>query len=150
MPCGVDGLPFPPHPASPSMPAPARLTVASRSRPISHGLPAFLARRMRRVKPRGNRIMATNVSGRRVPLEPSRREAAAVPVVPTVSVVVGAEPPDATVRLAGEKLQVTSAGKVPQLKFTVPVNPPVGVTVITVVPVEPLWMVRDDGFALSV
>ena len=107
MPAGVDELLFPPHPASPSMPAAARLAVASRSRQMSQGLPVFLTRRMRRVKPSGNRIMATNIPGRRVPLGPSRREAVAVPVVPTVSVVVGAAPPEATVRLAGEKLQVT-------------------------------------------
>jgi hypothetical protein len=102
------------------------------------------------VKPRGNRIIATNISGMRFPPGPSRREAIDVPVVPTVSVVVGAAPPEATVRLAGEKLQVTSVGNVPQEKFTVPVNPPVGVTVITVLPVEPLLIVRDDGLALSV
>jgi hypothetical protein len=108
---------------------------------------------MRRVNPRGNRIIATNTSGNNVPLGPSRREAAAVPlvpVVPTVSVVVGADPPEATVKLAGAKLQVTSDGNVPQLKFTVPVNPPVGVSVMTVDPVEPLLMVSVDGFAASV
>lgn len=141
---------FPPHPASPNMPAAARLVVASSSRPMSHGLPVFLMRSMRRVKPRGNRIIATNIPGRSVPAGPSRREAATVPVVPTVSVVVRAEPPAATVRLAGEKVQVTSDGNVPQEKFTVPVNPPTGVTVMTVVPVEPLLKVRNDGLALSV
>jgi hypothetical protein len=67
-----------------------------------------------------------------------------------VSVVVGADPPEATVTLVGEKLQVTSEGNVPQSKFTVPVNPPVGVTVMTVFPVDPLLMVSDDGLALSV
>ena len=66
-----------------------------------------------------------------------------------VSVVVGAGPPEATVRLAGEKLQVTFDGNIPQLKFTVPVNPPVGVSVMTVVSVEPLSIVRVDGLALS-
>jgi hypothetical protein len=105
---------------------------------------------MRRVNPKGNRIMATNSSGNNVPPEPSRVEATVVPVVPTVSVVVGAEPPEATVKLAGAKLQVTSDGNVPQLKFTVPVNPPVGVSVMTVDPVEPLLMVSVDGFAASV
>jgi hypothetical protein len=79
-----------------------------------------------------------------------RSEAEAVPLVPTVRVVVGAAPLEATVTLAGEKVHVTSVGSVPQEKFTVPVNPPVGVTVITVVPVEPLLMVSDDGFAASV
>jgi hypothetical protein len=59
-----------------------------------------------------------------------------VPVVPTVSVVVSA-PADGTVKLVGEKLQVTSVGNVPQLKFTVPENPPVGVNVIPVAPVDP-------------
>ena len=144
-------LAFPPHPASPSKPAPARLAVTISSRPISQGLPAFLTRRILRVRPRGNRIIATNISGMRVAPGRLPREAAVVPVVPTVSVAVGAEPPEATVRLAGEKLQVTSDGNVvPQLKFTVPVNPPVGVSVITVVPVEPDLMVSDDGLALSV
>jgi hypothetical protein len=132
------------------MPAAARLAVATSRRPISHGPPDFLTRRIRRVKPKGNRIIATKTSGRKVPADPPRREAEAVPLVPTVSVVVGAVPPDATVTLAGEKLHVTSVGNVPQLKFTVPVNPPVGVTVITVVPEEPLLMVSDDGFAASV
>jgi hypothetical protein len=112
--------------------------------------PAFLARRILRVKPRGNRIIATNISGMRVAPGPLPREAAVDPEVPTVSVVVGAAPPEATVKLAGEKVQVTSDGKVPQLKFAVPVNPPVGVSVITVVPVEPDLIVSDDGLALRV
>jgi hypothetical protein len=73
----------------------------------------------------------------------------AVPVVPTVSVVVNGAL-EGTVKLVGAKLQVTSDGSVPQAKLTVPVNPPVGVSVITVDPVEPLAMVSDDGFALSV
>ena len=94
--------------------------------------------------------MATNTSGNNAPLLPSSREAIAVPLVPTVSVVVGADPPEATVRLAGAKLHVTSDGNVPQVKFTVPVNPPVGVSVMTVDPVEPLLMVRVDGLAASV
>jgi len=50
----------------------------------------------------------------------------------------------------GAKVQVTSDGSVPQAKLTVPVNPPVGVSVITVEPEDPVWMVSDDGFALSV
>ena len=45
---------------------------------------------------------------------------------------------------------MTSVGSVPQAKLTVPVNPPVGVSVMTVLADEPLWMVRDDGFATSV
>ena len=73
----------------------------------------------------------------------------AVPVVPTVSVVVNGAL-EGTVKLVGAKLQVTSDGNVPQAKLTVPVNPPTGVSVITVDPVEPLAMVSDDGFALSV
>ena len=57
-------------------------------------------------------------------------------MVPTVSVVVkGAF--EGTVRLLGAKLQVASVGNVPQLKLTVPVKPPVGVSVMTVLPVEP-------------
>ena len=76
------------QPASPNMPAAARLAVASSSRPMSHRLPPFLTRRILRVKPRGNRIMATNISGRKVPPGPSLREAVVVPVVPMVSVVV--------------------------------------------------------------
>ena len=145
----------PPQPDSPIMPAAARLAVATSSRPMSHGPPFFLVRRMRRVKPRGNRIMAANIPGKSVPLgpvapEPSRREAMLVPVVPMVSVVVGAEPPEATVRLAGEKPQVTFDGNIPQVKFTVPVNPFVGVSVMTVASVEPLMIVRVDGLALSV
>lgn len=143
-------MPDPPHPAIPATPAAARPVVARRRSPMSHGFPVFLARSMRRVKPRGNRIMATNISGRRVPLGPLRRDPIAVPVVPTVSVVVGAAPPEATVRLEDEKVQVTSGGSVPQVKLTVPVNPPVGVSVITVLPVDPLLMVSEDGEALSV
>jgi hypothetical protein len=107
-------------------------------------------RRIRRVNPIGNRIIATKTSGSIVPLGLPPSDAEAVPLVPTVNVVVGAVPPEATVTLAGAKLHVTSVGSVPQLKFTVPVNPPVGVTVITVVPVEPLLMVSDDGLAASV
>ena len=73
----------------------------------------------------------------------------AVPVVPMVSVVVSAVD-EVTVRLVGMKVHVTSAGSVPQVKLTVPVNPPVGVSVMTVLADEPLLMVRDDGFAMSV
>jgi len=139
----------PPHPAIPSMPAAARVAPASRSKHASHGLPVILVRRMRRVKPRGSRIRAANIPGSTPPAGPSRREAVVVPVVPMVSVVVsGAE--EGTVKLVGAKLQVTRAGSVPQAKLTVPVNPPTGVSVITVDPVEPLLMVSDDGFALSV
>ena len=139
----------PPHPVIPATPAAARLAVATRSRPMSQGLPRFLKRRTRRVRPRGNRIIATNISGRRFPLGPSRRDPIAVPVVPTVSVLVNG-PVEGTVKLLGAKLQVTSVGNVPQEKFTMPVNPPVGVSVITVLPVDPLLMVRDDGLAASV
>ena len=150
MPAGVDELLFPPHPASPSMPAAERLAVATSSRPMSHGLPAFLlTRRMRRVKPRGNRIIAKNIPGRRVPPGPLRREATTVPVVPMVRLVVCAAA-DETVTLAGVKVQLTSDGNVPQERFTVPVNPPVGVIVMTVLPVEPLLISRNDGLALSV
>ena len=131
---------LPPHPAIPVMPAAARPAVATSSRIVSHRLPAFppafLTRRILRVKPRGNRIMAMNISGSRPPPGPLRREAVAAPVVPTVSVVVkGAF--EGTVRLLGAKLQVASVGNVPQLKLTVPVKPPVGVSVMTVLPVEP-------------
>jgi len=66
-----------------------------------------------------------------------------------VSVVVSGAL-EGTVKLAGAKPQVTRAGNVPQAKSTVPVNPPVGVSVITVLPVEPLLMVKDEGDALSV
>jgi hypothetical protein len=66
-----------------------------------------------------------------------------------VSVVVSGAV-EGTVKLVGAKLQVTLDGSIPQEKFTVPVNPPVGATVITVLPVEPLLMVRDEGDALSV
>ena len=72
-----------------------------------------------------------------------------VPVVPMVSVVVSGEE-EVTVRLVGTKAHVTRVGSVPQAKLTVPVNPPVGVSVMTVLADEPLWMVRDDGFATSV
>jgi hypothetical protein len=48
------------------------------------------------------------------------------------------------------KVHVTSAGSVPQVKLTVPVNPPVGVSVMTVLADDPLLMVSDDGFAMSV
>jgi hypothetical protein len=58
-------------------------------------------------------------------------------VVPTVSVVVNGAF-EGTVKLLGAKLQVASVGSVPQVKLNVPVNPPVGVTVITVVPDEPV------------
>jgi hypothetical protein len=66
-----------------------------------------------------------------------------------VSVVVSGAV-EGTVKLVGAKLQVTRVGSVPQAKLTVPVNPPVGASVITVDPVEPLLMVSEDGFALSV
>jgi hypothetical protein len=66
-----------------------------------------------------------------------------------VSVVVTAAE-EVTVRLAGMKVHVTKVGSVPQAKLTVPVNPPVGVSVITVDAEEPLAMVRVEGFALSV
>jgi hypothetical protein len=102
------------------------------------------------VKPRGNRIIATNISGRKVPPGPVRSEAVFVPFVPTVSVVVGADPPEVAVTLAGEKLQLASVGSAPQLKLNVPVNPPVGVTVMIVVPDEPDWMMRGEGEAASV
>ena len=139
----------PPHPAIPSMPAAAKVAPASRSKHASHRLPAFLVRRMRRVNPRGSRIRAASSVGRPVPAGRLPRDAIVVPVVPMVSVVVsGAE--EGTVKLVGAKLQVTRAGSVPQAKLTVPVNPPTGVSVITVDPVEPLLMVSDDGFALSV
>jgi hypothetical protein len=101
------------------------------------------------MKPRGSRIRAANSVGRTVPAGRLPRDAVAVPVVPMVSVVVsGVE--EVTVRLAGAKVHVTRVGSVPQAKLTVPVNPPVGVSVMTVLADEPLWMVRDDGFAFSV
>ena len=78
------------------------------------------------------------------------RAAVGVPVVPMVSVVVSEVVEEVTVRLVGTKVHVTRVGSVPQAKSTVPVNPPVGVSVMTVLADEPLWMVRDDGFALSV
>ena len=146
----MDDVELPPHPAIPSMPAAARVAPASRSKHASHPLPVVLVRRMRRMKPRGSRIRAAKIPGRTVPEGPLWRKAVVVPVVPMVSVVVGAVPPVVTVRLAGAKLQVTRDGSVPQAKLTVPVNPPTGVSVITVDPVEPLAMVRDDGDALSV
>ena len=139
----------PPHPAIPSMPAAARVAPASRSKHASHGLPVVLARRMRRMKPRGSRIRAAKIPGRTVPEGPLWRRAVVVPVVPMVSVVVRGVA-EATVRLVGAKLQVTREGSVPQEKFTVPVNPPIGVSVITVLAVEPLGMVSVDGEALSV
>jgi len=142
-------LELPPHPAIPSMPAAATVAPANSSKHASHGLPVFLVRRMRRVNPRGSRIRVANISGSTPPTGPLRRKAMAVPVVPTVSVVVNGAL-EGTVKLVGAKLQVTSDGSVPQAKLTVPVNPPVGVSVITVDPVEPLAMVSDDGFALSV
>ena len=142
-------MPDPPHPAIPSMPAAAKVAPASRSKHASHRLPAFLVRRMRRVNPRGSRIRAANITGSTPPAGPSPREAVVAPVVPMVSVVVSGEL-EGTVKLVGAKLQVTREGSVPQAKLTVPVNPPVGVSVITVDPVEPLGMVSDDGFALSV
>ena len=104
---------------------------------------------MRRIKPRGSRIRAAKIAGSMPPAGPLRREAAAVPVVPMVSVVVSGAL-DGTVRLVGEKLHVARVCNVPKAKLTVPVNPPTGVSVITVDPEEPLLMVSDDGFALSV
>ena len=105
---------------------------------------------MRRAKPRGSKIRAARSAGRTVPSGRLPREAAAVPVVPMVSVVVSIVLLEVAVRLVGEKLHVAIDGSVPQEKFTAPVNPPVGVNVITVDPVEPLAMVSDDGDALSV
>jgi hypothetical protein len=131
------------------MPAAARVAPASRSKHTSHGLPVILVRRIRRIKPRGNRIRAANISGSTPPAGLFRREAVVVPAVPTVSVVVSGAL-EGAVKLVGAKLQVTLDGSVPQEKFTVPVNPPVGASVITVLPVEPLLMVSDDGVALSV
>ena len=142
-------MPDPPHPAIPSMPAAAKVAPASRSKHASHRLPAFLVRRMRRVNPRGSRIRAANIPGSALPAGPSRREAVVLPVVPMVSVVVSGEE-EGTVRLVGTKVHVIRVGSVPQAKLTVPVNPSTGVSVITVDPVEPLGMVSDDGFALSV
>jgi hypothetical protein len=101
------------------------------------------------MKPRGSRIRATSSEGRTGPAGRLPRDAIAVPVVPMVSVVVSAVE-EVTVRLAGMKVHVTSDGKVPHVKLTVPVNPPTGVSVMTVLADEPLLMVRDDGFALSV
>ena len=138
----------PPHPAIPSKPAAARHVPASSKHP-SHGLPAFLVRRMRRMKPRASKIRAANIPGSTPPAGPLPREAVVVPVVPMVSVVVSGAV-EGTVKLVGAKLQVTRVGSVPQAKLTVPVNPPTGVSVITVDPVEPLAMVRDEGDALSV
>lgn len=139
----------PPHPAIPNKPAAARVVPASRSKHASHGLPALLVRRMRRMKLKGSRIRAANIPGSRPPDGPFWREAVAVPIVPMVSVVVSGAV-EGTVKLVGAKLQVTRVGSVPQAKLTVPVNPPVGANVITVDPVEPLLMVSEDGFALSV
>lgn len=139
---------FPPHPTVASRPAPATHAPASSNNP-SHGLPVFLVRGMRRIKPRGSRIRAANSAGRAVPAGSLTRAAVAVPVVPMVSVVVSAEP-EGTVKLVGANVHVTLVGSVPQAKLTVPVNPPVGVSVITVDPVEPVLMVSEDGFALSV
>ena len=139
----------PPHPDIASKPAAARLAIATSSKHPSHGLPAFLMRRMRRMKPSGSRIRAANSAGSTVPAGSLTRAAVAVPVVPIVSVVVSAEE-EGTVRLVGANVHVTFEGSVPQAKLTVPVNPPVGVSVITVDPVEPVLMVSEDGFALSV
>ena len=143
-------MPDPPHPAIPSMPAAAKVAPASRSKHASHRLPAFLVRRMRRARPRGSRITAASSAGRAVPAGSLMRAAVGVPVVPMVSVVVSEVVEEVTVRLVGTKVHVTRVGSVPQAKSTVPVNPPVGVSVMTVLADEPLWMVRDDGFALSV
>ena len=139
---------LPAHPAVPSKPAAARHVPASSNNP-SHGLPAFLVRRMRRMKPRGSKIRAARTVGRTVPAGRFPRDAIAVPVVPMVSVEVTAVE-EVTVRLAGAKVHVIRVGSVPQEKLTVPVNPPVGVSVITVVADESRWIVRADGFALSV
>jgi len=65
------------------------------------------------------------------------------PVITTLTVPVVAEVDAAKVKVlvpvveAGLKLAVTPAGSVPTLSATLPVNPPVGVTVTVLVPVPP-------------
>jgi hypothetical protein len=62
-----------------------------------------------------------------------------------VSVSVIGPLPAVSVREGGTKVHVTFTGSVPHEKFTVPVYPPVGVTVMVSVPELPLATVRLAG-----
>lgn len=62
-----------------------------------------------------------------------------------VRVAVAGPPPAVSVREGGTKVHETFVGRVPHEIFTVPVYPPVGVTVIVNVPELPLAMVRLAG-----
>jgi hypothetical protein len=70
-----------------------------------------------------------------------------VTFVAMVSVVVTAVPELVAERLAGLKEQVEYAGRPEQAKSIVPVKPPLGVSVIAVVPDCPATMFNDEGLA---
>jgi hypothetical protein len=70
-------------------------------------------------------------------------------VVVIMSVVDAADPFDG-VTLAGEKVQVASAGKAPQENLRVPEYPPIGVTVNINVADCPALMVDDIGLPVTV
>ena len=73
-----------------------------------------------------------------------RSSAAVVTSVAMVSVVLTAVPP-LGVSVAGEKAQVAWVGRPEQLKLICWLNPPVGVTVSTVVPLAPCVTVKVEG-----
>ena len=71
-----------------------------------------------------------------------------VPVVFTVKVTVWTASLPLITICAGAKTQVALAGKLVQAKVAVPVIPPTGVTVRTVLPDCPCTMVSEVGLAL--
>jgi hypothetical protein len=79
--------------------------------------------------------------------DPGIRNSAVATLVAIVTVVVAALAPGVT--LAGEKLQVASAGSPAQVKLTTCAIVPVGVTVSVAVPVVPFVIVSVDALDVN-
>jgi hypothetical protein len=89
------------------------------------------------------------------PAKAGSQNAAAMAVAGTaalliVSVLLIGAPDEFSVMDEGAKVQEKNLGKVPQEKFTGPVNPPCGVTVTVAVPVPANSMERLVGFTVVV
>src|SRR5277367_5722227 len=89
------------------------------------------------------------------PAKAGTQNAAAIAVPGTaalliVSVLVTAVPDEFSVMDDGAKVHEKNFGRVPQAKFTGPVNPPCGVTVTVAVPVPANSMARLLGFTAVV
>lgn len=100
--------------------------------------------------PGSQRALATKMPAVAAPDRGAENMAVVVAFVLMVRVSVTGPLPEAMVMLAGAKLHETLAGNVPQEKPTVPVYPPLGVSVMVKVPDCPATMVRLEGLTAVV